>query len=161
VIELRTAIEAFARHEVEFIIVGDVALYLYGSAYVTLVLDICYNRRRDNLERLAAALAPYHPRPRGLPPDLPFRWDEQTLQSGTNFTLTTDLGDIDLLGEVAGVGSYADALAASVIMTFYGIDCRMLSLDALIAAKRAAGRPKDLLALPELEALREVLKQSE
>ena len=159
-IELRPAIEAFARHEVEFIIVGGVAMNLHGSAHVTFDLDICYARSRTNLKRITAALAPYHPRLRGLPEDLPSIWDEHTLQSGTNFTLTTDLGDIDLLGEVAGVGIYADAWAASVIVPLYGIECRMLTLDSLIASKRAAGRTKDLLALPELEALREIAEEN-
>lgn len=160
-IQLRQAIEAFARHEVEFIIVGGVAMNLHGSAHVTFDLDICYARQRANLKRIVTALASYHPRLRGLPENLPFVWDEQTLQSGTNFTLTTDIGDIDLLGEVAGVGSYAEALAASVVVPLYGIKCRMLTLDSLIASKRAAGRTRDLLALPELEALREIAEESE
>ena len=72
-----------------------------------------------------------------------------------NFTLATDLGDIDLLGEVAGVGDYAAALAASEEVELFGATFRVLNLDALIASKRAAGRPKDLMVLPELEALRE------
>jgi hypothetical protein len=161
VIELRQAIEAFARHEVEFIIVGGVAMNLHGSARVTFDLGICYDRRRTNLKRIVAALAPYHPRLRGLPENLPSVWDEQALRSGTNFTLTTHIGDIDLLGEVAGVGSYADAFAASVAVPLYGIECHVLALDSLIASKRAAGRTKDLLALPELEALREIAEESE
>ncbi len=160
-IELQQALAAFARYDVEFIIVGGVAMNLHGSAHVTFDLDICYDRRRTNLKRIVAALAPYHPRLRGLPESLPFVWDEQTLQSGTNFTLTTDLGDIDLLGEIAGVGSYAHAFAASVAVPLYGIECRMLTLDSLIAAKRAAGRTKDLLVLPELEALRELAAENE
>ena len=133
---------------------------LHGSAHVTFDLDICYDRRRENLKRIVAALLSYHPRLRGLPKDLPFIWDEQTLQSGTNFMLTTDLGDIDLLGEVAGVGGYRDALVASVIVPLYGIKCRVLTLNALIASKRAANRTKDLLALPELEALREIAEEN-
>jgi hypothetical protein len=156
VIELRQAIEALARHEVEFIIVGGVAMNLHGSAHATFDLDICYDRGRTNLKRIVAALAPYRPRLRGLPKSLPSIWDEQALRSGTNFTLTTDIGDIDLLDEVAGVGSYSDAATASVTVPLYGVECRILTLDSLIASKRAAGRTKDLLVLPELEALREV-----
>jgi hypothetical protein len=161
VIELRQALESLARHEVEFVIVGGVAMNLHGSAHVTYDLDICYARRRANLKGIVEALAAHHPRPRDFPENLPFVWDEQTLQGGTNFTFSTDLGDIDLLGEVAGVGSYEDALAASVVVPLYGIECLVLNLDALIDSKRAAARTKDQLALPELEALREVLKQSE
>ena len=160
-IELRQALESFAHHEVEFVIVGGVAMNLHGSAHVTFDLDICYARGRVNLRRIVGALSSYHPRLRELPADLPFVWDERTLLSGANFTLTTDLGDIDLLGEVAGVGSYQDALAASATVSLYGIECRVLTLDALITSKRAAGRTKDLLALPELEALREVAEENE
>jgi hypothetical protein len=161
VIELRQAIEALARHEVEFIIVGGVAMNLHGSAHVTFDLDVCYDRRRINLKHIVAALAPYHPRLRELPENLPSIWDEQVLRNGTNFTLTTDIGEIDLLGEVAGVGSYSDAVKASVTVPLYGIECRVLTLDSLIASKRAAGRTKDLLVLPELEALREVTEKGD
>ena len=78
------------------------------SAYVTNDLDICYSRDRNNLTKLALALVPYHPRPRGFPDGLPLVWDTATLAKGTIFTLTTQLGIIDLLAEVAGVGTYED-----------------------------------------------------
>lgn len=160
-IELRQAIEALARHEVEFVVVGEIALYLHGYPHVTPVLELCYSCHHVNLKRIVAALAPYHPRLRGLPENLPSVWDEQALRSGTNFTLTTDIGDIDLLGEVAGVGGYPDAATASVTVPLYGVECRVLTLDSLIASKRDAGRAKDLLVLPELEALREVAGEDE
>jgi hypothetical protein len=155
-IKLRQTIELLAAHEVEFVIVGGVAMTLHGSAYMTFDLDVCYARPNENLRRLAAALSPHSPRPRDLPEALPFVWDASTLRNGMNFTLSTDLGDVDLLGEVKGVGSYNEAREASVIMQLYGYECRVFTLDALIASKRAAGRPKDLLVLPELEALREM-----
>jgi predicted nucleotidyltransferase len=160
VIELRQALESLASQKVEFIIVGGVAMNLHGSAHVTFDLDICYARRRANLKRIVAALSSYQPRLRDLPENLPFVWDEQTLLTGTNFTFITALGEIDLLGEVAGVGTYEDALAASVVVPLYGIECRVLTLDALIESKRAAGRRKDLLVLPELEALRELADEN-
>ena len=69
-----------------------------GSVRITLDLDICYSRATESLERLTLALAPLKPRLRGTPPDLP------TLRAGLNFTLNTDLGPIDLLGEVSGIG---------------------------------------------------------
>jgi hypothetical protein len=161
VIELRQAIEALARHEVESIIVGEVAAYLHGYHHVTPVLELCYACHDVNLKRIVAVLAPFHPRPRGFPADLPFVWDEQTLRQGTNFTLSTNLGNIDLLGEVTGLGGYEQAREQSVEMNLFGMRCLVLSLDALITTKRAAGRTKDLLVLPELEALREVAEQNE
>jgi hypothetical protein len=148
-------------HQIEFVIVGGVAISAHGSSYLTYDLDVAYARTPENLKRLAAALAPYHPRPREFPADLPFVWDEQTIKQGTNFTLTTDLGNIDLLGEVAGLGDYEKVRGQSVVMNLFDLPCRVLSLDALIVAKRAAGRAKDLLVLPELEALREIAEESE
>ena len=157
-INLRQTIELFGENEIEFVIVGGIAITLHGSSYLTADLDLCYKRSKDNLERIAAALSTQRPRLRGAPEGLPFVWDAETLRRGMNFTLTTDLGDIDLLGEVAGVGGYEEAFNSSVAFTLYGHEVRILSLGALIQSKRAAGRPKDLLVLPELEALREVLE---
>lgn len=154
-IQVERTLQVLIQHQVEFVIVGGVAISAHGSSYLTFDLDVCYSRSRENLKRLAAALAPHHPRPRDFPTGLPFVWDEQTLHQGTNFTLASDLGNIDLLGEVAGVGTYEQAQTASIEMTLFGMSCRVLALDALIASKRAAGRTKDLLVIPELEALRE------
>lgn len=77
-----------------------------------------------------------------------------------NFTLTTDFGWIDLLGEVAGIGTYDDVLAQSIEQELYGLAVRVLSLDGLIAAKGAAGRNKDYSHLLELEELKK-LRESE
>ena len=140
---------------VEFVVIGGWAAIFHGSEHVTNVLDICYSRHEENLRKLAGVLAPYHPRPRGFPPNLPFVWDAATLANGTVFTLTTDLGSIDLLAEVAGIGAYAEAYTASVEVNAFDRRVRALDLRALIEAKKAAGRKKDLLILPELEGLLE------
>ena len=100
-------------------------------------------------------MAPLGPYLRGAPPGLPFRFDAETLHRGLNFTLTTSLGDLDLLGELTGGGSYDDLFADSVEAGAYGVTCRYLGLERLIAVKRAAGRPRDLEAIAELEALKE------
>ncbi len=142
-------------HRVDFVIIGGVAAIVHGSAYVTRDLDVCYSRAAESLERLVAALAPLNPRLRGAPSDLPLQWDPRTLRAGLNFTLDTDRGPIDLLREVAGIGRYAEALAASDWATLFGRPCLVLTLDALIRSKRAAGRPRDREALKELDALRE------
>ena len=160
-IQLEQTLESLTQHQVEFVIIGGVAVSAHGSSYLTFDLDVCYARTRENLKRIVTALASYNPRPRDFPKDLPFVWDERTLQQGTSFTLDTDLGKIDLLGEVKGIGTYREAEAVSVVMSLFGFECRVLSLDALIESKRAAGRTKDLLVLPELEALREVSKEAE
>jgi predicted nucleotidyltransferase len=155
VIDFRNALSVLADAKVRFVIVGSLAVTIRGSSYVTFDLDFCYSRDRENLSRLVQALRKHSPRLRGAPPGLPFRFDESTLKHGLNFTLTTDLGDIDLLGDVAGIGVYAAALAASQPVELFGMTFDVLTLEALIVSKRATGRPKDLMVLPELEALRE------
>jgi predicted nucleotidyltransferase len=145
---------------VQFVIIGGLAVTIHGSSYVTYDLDICYARDDENLIRLARALQPVNPRLRGAPAGLPFSFDEETLKRGLNFTLTTDLGDIDLIGEVTGVGDYPVVVATSMPVELFGTQYAVLTLDALIVSKRAAGRPKDLQALLELEALREVTEES-
>jgi hypothetical protein len=88
---------------VKFVLIGGLAAIAHGAETVTGDVDICYARDRDNPGRLVQALASFHPRLRGVPPDLPFRLDLPTLRAGLNFTLTTDLADLDLLGEVLGL----------------------------------------------------------
>jgi predicted nucleotidyltransferase len=141
---------------VEFVLIGGAAMGLQGSAHLTKDIDFCYARSRLNLQRLAEALKPYHPSLRGAPPDLPFRFDAATISRGLNFTLRTDLGDVDFLGEVSGLGSFDSVKAASDKMNVDGIECLVLSLAGLIKSKSAAGRPRDLYALPELKALEEL-----
>jgi predicted nucleotidyltransferase len=144
---------------VRFVVIGGVAASAHGSTYLTYDLDICYDRTRDNIERIAKALEPYHPRLRGVPDDLSFCFDTTTIGNGMNFTLTTDLGDIDLFGEVIGIGGYKDVEASSITVALLGFQCAVLSLEGLIQSKRAAARRKDVLILPEIEALREIETQ--
>jgi predicted nucleotidyltransferase len=149
------AVQALCDAGVEFVIIGGWSAILHGSAFMTNDLDVCFSRTTENLKRIVGALAPYHPRLRDLPVGLPFIWDESTLRNGTVFTLTTDLGAVDLLAEVAGLGSFDEVRAGSVSVDAFGRRVRTLDLKSLIQAKRAAGREKDLRALPELESLLE------
>lgn len=90
---------------------------------------------------------------RGAPPGLPFSWDPLTLQRGLNFTLTTRLGDLDLLGELTGGGGFEQLRPHASAVRLFHQDVLCLNLEWLIRVKRAAGRPKDLEAIAELEAL--------
>ena len=144
-----------AERQVAFILVGGAAAIAHGSARLTQDLDIVYQRNPTNVGRLVEALAPHKPYLRGAPPGLPFVWTSGTLARGLNFTLTTSLGDIDLLGEIPGGGAYEDLLPGAIQLKVFQTHCLCLSLPQLIRAKRAAGRPKDLEALAELEAIEE------
>jgi hypothetical protein len=159
VTDFKALLEALTGAEVEFILVGGLAGIAHGSARLTQDIDVVYARNDENLEKLAKALAQHQPYLRGVPPGLPFKWDAVTLLHGLNFTLETTLGDIDLLGEITGGGRYDDLLGHTIELWLFNRPILCLDLDKLIETKRAAGRPKDLEAIAELEALRETLAE--
>lgn len=146
--------------EFEFVVIGGAAMHLQGSAYVTKDVDFCYARTSQNIKRLAAVLEPYHPLLRGAPAGLPFKFDARTITQGMNFTLSTDLGDLDFLGEVSGLGTYKEVKAAADMQNINGMQIAVLSLVGLIKSKKAAGRPKDLYVLPELEGLEQLKRKT-
>jgi hypothetical protein len=153
VTDFEKALGVLASGGVEFIVIGGVAGALHGSAAITQDLDVVYARTRENIRRLAAALQPHQPYLRGAPEGLPFRWDEPTIRNGLNFTLTTSFGDLDLLGEATGGGGYEHLVPHSREVVGFGLRFRLLNLDKLIVLKRAAGRPKDLAVVAELQAI--------
>jgi predicted nucleotidyltransferase len=150
---LEDAVRLLNAHGVEFIVIGGWAAALHGSERSTSDVDVVYSRTPENIRRLAEALKAHQPYLRGAPPGLPFHWDERTIQAGLNFTLTTDLGYLDFLGEVAGGGTYQQLLASTVEVEALGLKCRCVTLERLIQLKRAAGRAKDLEAIAELQAI--------
>ncbi len=148
-------LELLNRGGVRFIVIGGLAAMAHGNTRATYDVDVVYARDRENIARLAAVLRPFQPYLRGAPPGLPFSWDQKTIRMGLNFTLTTTLGDLDLLGEVVGAGNYEQLLPHSEELTMFGVKCRCATLERLIQMKHAAGRPKDMLILAELQALLE------
>jgi hypothetical protein len=138
---------------VECFLVGGLAATVHGSARLTQDVDVVYRRTPENMNRLAAALAPLNPYPRGAPEGLPFDWSSSTLKAGLNFTLTTTAGPLNLFGEIIGGGTFDDLADQTSTVTLFDRPIQCLRLPALIRAKRAAGRPKDFEAVAELEAL--------
>ena len=159
--KLEEALRALFDANVEFVLIGGAAMQMQGSAHLTEDLDFCYARSAKNLERLALALAPHHPRLRGAPENLPFHFDAATIKRGLNFTLMTDLGALDFLGEVSGVGGFREVKKNSDVITIFDMDFLVLSLEGLIRAKKAAGRDRDLEVIPELEGLLDLRKRSQ
>lgn len=153
--DFKAAITILHDGHVECIVIGGVAATLHGSARVTADLDVLYARSEQNVARLVRALAPVEPYLRGAPAGLPFCWDVATVKAGLNFALATTIGAVDLLGEMAGIGRYEAAVPHASPMSVFGRSVLVLDLDCLIRAKRAAGRPKDLEVLAELELLQD------
>jgi hypothetical protein len=154
------ALETLDRQGVRFVVIGAFAGRLLGSPSLTRDLDICYARDRENLEALAAALHELHARLRGVDEDVPFRLDAKTLANGDSFTFVTDAGDFDILGTPSGTTGYDELTRTAEETDLGGIRVQVASIDSLIRMKRAAGRPKDLIEVEVLAALRDELDQA-
>ncbi len=144
---------------VRFVVIGGVAGAAHGSVRITEDLDICYGVSEDNLQCLANLLRSWNAYLRAAEPGLPFIMDETTLRNAEILTLTTDRGEIDVFQRVQGVGEYSKCLARSERITVGDFTFHVLGLEALIDAKRALGRPKDIEHLRELEALLELKEE--
>jgi predicted nucleotidyltransferase len=155
VTDFATLIRLLSENEVEFIIVGGAAATAHGSARLTLDLELVYSRSAENIKNVVNALRHIEPYLRGAPPGLPFEWSVETVQKGLNFTLTTSMGALDLLGEIVGGGGYEQLLPDTIKIEIGGVECLCLSLERLIEVKRAAGRPKDLETIAELERIQQ------
>jgi hypothetical protein len=160
VTDFRRVLEALDVERVRYVVIGGAALGFQGSAYRTEDIDIVYARDEENIARLVAVLRSINPRLRveGEPDGLPFVVDVRTIANGGNFTLQTDLGDLDIMATIAGLGDYENVVryADQLQVIDSARSTPVLSLDGLIIAKRAANRPKDLIVLPEIETLREL-----
>ena len=145
-----------ARHAVRFIVIGGIGGRLQGSTTITNDLDICYARGDENHERLAEALKELHAKLRGAPPDVPFQLDARTIAMGDHLTFITDAGSLDCLATPSGIpGGFDELDRAADDMDLDGVTVRVASIDDLIRMKRAAGRPKDLIEVEVLGALRD------
>jgi hypothetical protein len=156
----RKLLETLVLHDVDFVLIGGMAGVARGSSYVTLDVDVAYDRARANLERLAGALQELDAKLRGAPPDLPFVPDAKTLENGANFTFDTRYGSLDILADPAGAPAYAalrDEAGDELVVE--GFPIRVASLDHLIAMKEAARRPKDLLMASEYRVLSDELRR--
>lgn len=151
-------LDALARHDVSFVLIGGLAARLHGSPTVTVDVEICPARDEDNLHHLADCLKPIDARLRGVEDDVPFELDAKSLTAGQNFTFNTSLGALDILGEPAGTRGYEDLAANAVEMDIDGLTLQVASLDDLMRMKEAAGRPKDRIELEILGALRDEIE---
>jgi predicted nucleotidyltransferase len=151
--DYRELLRVLAANDVRVIIVGGAAATAHGSSRLTDDLDLVYQREPENVGRIIESLRPYDPYPRDAPAGLPFRWHEDTIRHGLNFTLTTALGAVDLLGEIALGGTYEQLLPYSIQLEIFGHKCFCLGLERLIEVKHAAGRPKDREAVAELQII--------
>jgi hypothetical protein len=153
-LRLRELLQRLTEHGVDFVVVGGVAVILQASPRFTKDLDICYALEQENLGRLGAVLTELGARLRGIDEDLPFVPDGRVLRQTQILTLTTADGGLDLLVEPDGSPSYSTLRRRADQIDIEGIMVRVASIDDLLAMKRAAGRPQDLVDLESLEIAR-------
>jgi hypothetical protein len=153
-------LQRLSQHKIDFVLVGGLAAVTHGSAQATSDVDIVYNPDPQNIKKLVHAFQPLHVKLRGkdLPDDLPFVFDEVTFKNTKNFTLVCDLGWIDILRTIPGFDTYQKLLASSDLVAVFDIQLNVLSLDGLIRNKKLCNRPKDQIAVAELEELKKQLK---
>jgi hypothetical protein len=144
---------------VDFVVVGGVAAVARGSAAFTQDLDISYAPEQENLDRLGRVLVDLGARLRGVTDEVPFILDGQTLRRTRVLTLDTRIGLIDLLAEPDGAPEYRRLSERATRELIGGVEVQVASLEDLIAMKKAAGRPKDLVAVEELEAIQRLQRE--
>jgi predicted nucleotidyltransferase len=159
--DLHQIAEVFARHGVEFIVIGGQAESLMGSARVTYDVDLCYRRTQDNLERLAEALKQLKPTLRGAPPNLAFVIDARSLALGNNYTFETPLGSLDLLGWIDPLGDYDAVIKNAETHRVGDIELKVIGLADLIRVKEHIGRAKDRDSLWQLLAIQRLRREGE
>jgi predicted nucleotidyltransferase len=155
VVRYREILKALKDSGLDFVVVGGIAAALHGSPASTLDLDVCTSFNEANVEKMLRALRPLHPRLRHHPDRMPLPEDPERLRGLKNLYLETDLGMIDLLGELPDVCTFDDLAGRTVEMDVGGFECRVLDLETLIRTKEVANRDKDRLALSYLRAIRE------
>lgn len=136
-------------------IIGGVAARLHDTGHATVDIDVCPSRMVENLERLASALRAMGARLRteGEPSGVPFDPHPDQLRQMSTLTLLTTYGPVDLCFEPAGFPTgYAGLVSGRVAVMVSGVNVPVASLDDVVTSKRSAGRPKDIVALPALEA---------
>jgi predicted nucleotidyltransferase len=137
----------------DFVIVGGYAAISHGSSYLTRDVDICAVLTAENVAKLRQALADWNPKHRMTPQRLSFLLYPPSGQPVNNLYLQTDMGVIDIISSVLGVGDYARLRSQAEELEVDGQRYQVISLDDLIAAKEAMGREKDLLTAKELRAI--------
>jgi hypothetical protein len=154
-VDFDALLKLLRQHEIEFVIVGGFAAMAHGASQLTQDVDVCFEFTPKNVRRLAGALKDFHPIHRMTPQRLPLELNDENIARLKNLYLQTDLGQLDCLSEVKGVGDFAEVQRQSIEIELPAGPCRILSLDALIRAKEAMGGPKDKLTILQLKAIQE------
>lgn len=146
-------------NSVDFVIVGGFAGVVHGCTFVTQDIDICCDFAPANLLGLQKAISDLHPVHRMTPSRQKFELTEENCRQFKNLYLDTDIGQLDCMSFIEGIGDYDKVNRASVVVEAEGVKLRVLSLDALIRTKKAMNRPRDREAVLQLETIKKLKKR--
>ena len=139
--------------KVEFVLIGGFAAVAHGATLVTRDVDICCRFSEENLSRIKEALNGLHPVHRSRP-DLPLELTREQCIRLKNLYLKTDLGVLDCLGEVLGIGDFDAVMRQSIEVELPFGHCRILDIDGLIRAKEAMNRDHDRITVRQLREIK-------
>jgi acyl carrier protein phosphodiesterase len=139
----------------DFVVIGGVCVVFHGVPQATFDLDVCCPFGEGNVRRIESAVTDLHPFHRLTTNKLPLEQSRSAFGDLKNLYLQTDLGRLDCLSEVSGVGDFEAVVKQSVVASFSYGEFRFLNLDALITSKNATGRERDLAAVRSLLAIKE------
>lgn len=148
-------IKRLVRNNVRFVIVGGFAAVLHGSSVMTEDLDLCASFREDNVINLLQAFKDIHPEHRLIGKTRPITESAKQLSACSNIYLKTDLGYIDVLSQLPGIGTYEEIIPHTILISLFDMDCRVLDIDTLKKAKKLMKRPKDKETILQLDAIKE------
>lgn len=150
--------------EVEFVVLGGFAAIVRGSSLPTRDIDVIPSRDQSNLDRLGRALTRMNAKIRISGDPVPTKIDGPFLANMPNMlNLVTDFGEMDLTFSPAGSAGDFEGWKKGATLEIIddGLTVLVASLDDIIDSKRAANRPKDQMALPYLESLRDEIRRQE
>ena len=136
-----------------FMIIGGMAAVIHGASTTTQDLDISISRDSESLLKLRKCLKDIHPIHRMTPQRLSFLAYPESLEGLSNLYLRTDLGVLDVIGDLSLVGDFHDLFNRSEVHAVAGRNLHVISLADLIHLKRKLAREKDLLVVKELEVI--------
>jgi hypothetical protein len=153
--DLNQLLKILLNHKLDFLIIGGFAAVVHGSSHVTKDLDITMLITPENVEKLRQALKELDPRHRMNPSHRPsFLEQPKNLDGLQNIYLETTAGILDVVTLDKDIGTFGDLKKRALTVNLFGFDCLVLSLDDLIRIKEKMSRPKDLIVLDELRAIK-------
>jgi len=146
----------FVNAGVDFVIIGGFAGVVHGCTYVTQDIDICCDFSPATLLALQRAISDLYPVHRMTPKRKKLQLTKQTCGQFKNLYLDTEIGQLDCLSFVDGLGDYSQVKRESELIEVEEMKVRVLSLNALIKSKKLMNRTRDKEAVLQLEAIKKL-----